>query len=87
MGQQHAEVEARVKSLFPLNEVLVSEVHLDGSVIPNDVSASVLCRSQKGGSRVSCPRHYCLFCLLPPKKVDVCCWSCLFKLPLGYKSH
>lgn len=50
---QHDDVEAHVKSLFPLNEMLVSGVHVDGSVIQNYVSASNLCRSQKGGSRVS----------------------------------
>lgn len=31
MGQQCADVEAHVKSLFSLNEMLVSEVHIDGS--------------------------------------------------------
>lgn len=53
MGQRRADVDAHVKSLFLLNEMLVSEVHIDGSVIQNDINASILCRSQKGGSRVS----------------------------------
>ena len=53
MGQQRADVEAHVKSLSPLNEMLVSEVHVNGSVIQNDINALILCRSQKGGSRVS----------------------------------
>lgn len=53
VGQQHADIKAHVKSLSPLYEVLVSEVRVDGSVIENDTNASILCRSQKGGSRVS----------------------------------
>lgn len=53
VGQQRADIEAHVKSLSPLNEMLVSEVCVDGSVIENDTNAFILCRSQKGGSRVS----------------------------------
>lgn len=67
MGQQRADVEAPVKSLFPLNEMLLSEVHVDGSVIQNYVSASVLCRSQKGGSRVSMQVIAALFVSFPQK--------------------
>lgn len=33
MGQWCANVEACIKSLSPLNEMLVSEVHVNGSVI------------------------------------------------------
>jgi len=53
MGQRIADVEAHVKSLSLRNEMLVSEVHVDGSVVQNDTNASILYRSQKGGSRVS----------------------------------
>lgn len=67
MGQQRADVEARVKSLFPLNEVLVSEVHVHGSVIQNYVSASILCRNQKGGSRVSVQVIAATFVSFPQK--------------------
>lgn len=87
MGLRHADIEAHVKSLSPLNETLVSEVHIDGSMIQNDTNASILCRSQKDGSRVSMQVIAALIASSPPKKFDVCCWSCLFNPPLGYKSH
>lgn len=88
MGQWRADVEAHVKSLSPLNEMLVSEVHVNSSVIQNDINASILCRSQKGGSRVSMQVIAALI-VSPPskKKFDICCWSCLFNPALGYKSH
>lgn len=44
MRQQHVHVEAHVQSLSPLNEMLVSEVHIDGSVIQNNAIALILCR-------------------------------------------
>lgn len=53
VGQQRDHVEAHVQSLSPVNEMLVSEAHIDGSVTQNDANASILCRSQQGGSRVS----------------------------------
>lgn len=47
--------------------MLVSEVHVDGSVIQNYVSASNICRSQKGGSRVSMQVIAALFVSFPKK--------------------
>lgn len=76
MGLRHADVEAHVKSLSPLNETLVSEVHIDGSVIQNDTNASILCRSQKGGSSVSMQVIAALIASSPPKKV----WCLLLEL-------
>lgn len=76
MGLRHAEVEAHVKSLSPLNETLVSEVHIDGSVIQNDTNASILCRSQKGGSSVAMQVIAALIASSPPKKV----WCLLLEL-------
>lgn len=49
--------------------MLVSEVHVYGSMIQNDISASILCRSQKGGSRVSMQVIAALFVSSPPKKL------------------
>lgn len=55
--------------------MLVSEVHVYGSMIQNDISASILCRSQKGGSRVSMQVIAALFVSSPQKS-----WCLLLEL-------
>lgn len=80
VGQWRAAGRARVRSLSPLNEMLVSEVHVGSFVVQKDVNALVFCRNLRAGPAaliVSSPSQ---------RKFAVCCRSCLFNPALGYKS-